>query len=96
MKNGSCAMSSDEQIAEKSGHGLMKMALQMQRSLEDSALLTPEQAAEMMGITPKTLREWNNNHRHRQVLSPIRFTHKHVRYERKRVLAFIEKCRTQY
>jgi hypothetical protein len=87
---------SSEQVSAKSGHGLMKMALQMQRSLEDSALLTPEQAAEIMGITTKTLREWNNSHRHRHVLSPIRFTHKHVRYERKRVLAFIEKCRTQY
>ncbi len=60
-------------------------------------LLTPEQVCEMLGgITTKTLTLWNNAHRHRKILAPIRFTHKHVRYERKNVLAFIERCRSEY
>lgn len=60
-------------------------------------LLTPDQVCEMLGgVTAKTLREWNNSHRHRQVLAPIRFTHKLVRYERRNVLAFIDKCRSTY
>lgn len=60
-------------------------------------LLTPDQVCKLLGgVTTKTLRDWNNNHRHRQVLAPIRFTHKLVRYERRNVLAFIDKCRSDY
>ncbi|EPS5440266.1 helix-turn-helix domain-containing protein [Serratia marcescens] len=60
-------------------------------------LLTPEEVCKLIGgVTTKTLRDWNNNHRHRQILAPIRFTHKVVRYERKNVLAFIAKCRSSY
>ncbi|HBL7133412.1 TPA: helix-turn-helix domain-containing protein [Serratia liquefaciens] len=60
-------------------------------------LLTPEEVCKLIGgVTTKTLRDWNNNHRHRQILAPIRFTHKVVRYERKNVLAFIAKCRSAY
>jgi hypothetical protein len=63
----------------------------------DDDLLTPEQVCEILGgITTKTLRDWNINHRHRKILAPIRFTHKFVRYERKNVLAFKEKCRSTY
>ncbi|OXS14911.1 DNA-binding protein [Zobellella denitrificans] len=68
----------------------------MQQTTTEDALLTPEQVSEMMGITPKTLRQWNQSHRHRHLLAPIRFTHKLVRYERRNVLAFIEKCRSTY
>lgn len=64
---------------------------------KDESLLTPEQVCEMMGgITTKTLREWNSKHRHRKTLAPIRFTHKLVRYERANVIAFINKCRSEY
>ncbi|BCZ42691.1 hypothetical protein SMGES_40170 [Serratia marcescens] len=60
-------------------------------------LLTPEEVCKLIGgVTTKTLRDWNKNHRHRQILAPIRFTHKLVRYERKNVLAFIAKCRSTY
>lgn len=60
-------------------------------------LLTPEEVCKLIGgVTTKTLRDWNKNHRHRQTLAPIRFTHKLVRYERKNVMAFIAKCRSVY
>ncbi|HFJ4332879.1 TPA: DNA-binding protein [Serratia liquefaciens] len=60
-------------------------------------LLTPEEVCKLIGgVTTKTLRDWNRTHRHRQILAPIRFTHKLVRYERKNVMAFIAKCRSVY
>ncbi|AJJ06494.1 DNA-binding protein [Yersinia pseudotuberculosis] len=59
--------------------------------------LTPEQTCILLGgITTKTLRDWNINHRHRAILAPIRFTHKLVRYERCNVIAFIDKCKSKY
>ncbi|MGR3754964.1 helix-turn-helix domain-containing protein [Edwardsiella anguillarum] len=62
---------------------------------KSAELLTPQQVCELIGgITPKTLREWNIHHRHKKLLTPIRFTHKIVRYERSKVLAFIERCRS--
>ncbi len=70
------------------------MSIQQEK---DDDLLTPEEACALLGgITTKTLRDWNNKHRHRSVLAPIRFTHKVVRYERRNVQAFKEKCRGQY
>lgn len=60
-------------------------------------LLTPEEVCKLLGgITTKTLRAWNIDHRHKKVLAPIRFTHKLVRYERVNVMAFIEKCKSKY
>jgi hypothetical protein len=60
-------------------------------------LLTPEEVCKLIGgVTTKTLRDWNINHRHRETLAPIRFTHKLVRYERQNVLAFIAKCKSAY
>lgn len=64
---------------------------------EDEPLLTPDEVCKMLGgITQKTLCDWNNHHRHRATLSPIRFSNKVVRYEKKNVLAFIDRCRSQY
>lgn len=61
------------------------------------ALLTPDEVCELLGgVTSATLRQWNNTHRHRKLLAPIRFTHKLVRYERRNVLAFIDRCRSTY
>jgi len=69
----------------------------MGQELNNENLLTPEQVCDMVGgITTKTLREWNTKHRHRKMLAPIRFTHKLVRYERANVVAFIEKCKSEY
>ncbi len=62
----------------------------------DSELLTPDEVCKRLGITQKTLCDWNINHRHRDILAPIRFTSKVVRYERCNVDAFIQKCRSQY
>lgn len=63
----------------------------------EEELLTPEEVCSLLGgITTKTLRDWNVNHRHKQILAPIRFTHKVVRYERRNVLAFIAKCKSTY
>ncbi|MDA5497982.1 helix-turn-helix transcriptional regulator [Yersinia aleksiciae] len=63
----------------------------------DDDLLTPQQVCDLVGgISTKTLRDWNINHRHRKVLAPIRFTHKLVRYERRNVMAFIDKCKSTY
>ncbi|CND56652.1 DNA-binding protein [Yersinia pseudotuberculosis] len=63
----------------------------------DNDLLTPQQVCDLVGgISTKTLRDWNINHRHRKVLAPIRFTHKLVRYERRNVMAFIDKCKSTY
>ncbi|HEO9146123.1 TPA: helix-turn-helix domain-containing protein [Enterobacter asburiae] len=59
-------------------------------------LLTPDEVCGMLGITQKTLCDWNIKHRHRTVLAPIRFSAKVVRYERRSVDAFIQKCRSQY
>lgn len=63
----------------------------------DDDMLTPEEVCKLIGgITTKTLRDWNITHRHKQLLAPIRFTHKVVRYERRNVMAFIAKCRSTY
>lgn len=69
----------------------------MKQSESNNDLLTPEEVCKLLGgITQKTLRDWNNHHRHRNTLAPIRFTSKVVRYERKNIAAFIEKCRSTY
>ncbi|MFP2768365.1 hypothetical protein [Oceanisphaera sp. KMM 10153] len=71
--------------------------MQQQEQMNIDTLLTPDQVCALLGgVTTKTLREWNNTHRHREVLAPIRFTQKLVRYERRNVLAFIERCRSTY
>lgn len=64
--------------------------------MQTTTMLTPQQTADMLGITTKTLRDWNSSHRHRKLLAPIRFTHKLVRYEQKNIQAFIDKCRSDY
>lgn len=67
------------------------------KQYQDNDLLNIEEVCELIGgISSKTLADWNNTHRHRKVLSPIRFTSKIVRYEYKNVKAFIEKCRSIY
>ncbi|MDD9338552.1 MAG: hypothetical protein PV362_02590 [Providencia heimbachae] len=67
------------------------------KEYHDDDLLSIEDVCELIGgISPKTLADWNNNHRHRATLAPIRFTSKMVRYEYKNVKAFIEKCRSVY
>lgn len=64
---------------------------------EQLDLLTPQEVCKILGgITQKTLREWNINHRYKKTLSPIRFTHKVVRYERKNIIEFINKCKGKY
>ncbi len=59
-------------------------------------LLTPDEVCEKLGITQKTLCLWNTTHRHRATLAPIKFSSKVVRYERRNVEAFIQKCRSQF
>ncbi|SXF83154.1 Uncharacterised protein [Klebsiella variicola] len=59
-------------------------------------LLTPDEVCGKLGITQKTLCLWNTKHRHRAILAPIKFSAKVVRYERRNVEAFIQKCRSQY
>ncbi|EMH8372121.1 hypothetical protein JEP63_00295 [Proteus mirabilis] len=67
------------------------------KEYEDDDMLTPEEACiELGGISTKTLCDWNNRHRHRKILAPIKFTNKVVRYEYKNIKAFIEKCRSTY
>lgn len=62
-------------------------------TISNSDLLTPEQVCvKLGGITTKTLREWNINHRHRELLAPIRFTHRIVRYKPEAIQRFIDKC----
>ncbi len=69
----------------------------MTTTASSSDLLTPEQVCVMLGgVTTKTLREWNVNHRHRELLAPIRFTHRIVRYKREAVNAFIERCSSDF
>ncbi len=71
--------------------------MSMERLYKDDDLLTPEQVCTLLGgITQKTLADWNNHHRHKKILAPIRFTNKVVRYEYKNVIAFKEKCRSMY
>ncbi|EAV7503853.1 helix-turn-helix domain-containing protein [Kluyvera ascorbata] len=65
-------------------------------SESDNDLLTPDEVCEILRITQKTLCEWNNTHRHRQLLAPIRFSAKVVRYERRSLKAFIDKCRSRF
>lgn len=59
-------------------------------------LLTSDEVCEILRITQKTLCEWNNTHRYHQLLAPIRFSTKVVRYERRNLKRFIDKCRSQY
>ncbi|EDQ2834611.1 DNA-binding protein [Salmonella enterica subsp. enterica] len=62
-----------------------------------SYLLAPDEVCKLLGgITQKTLFAWNINHRHRATLAPIQFSTKVVRYERRSVKAFIDKCRSWY
>lgn len=63
---------------------------------DDDLLTIPEVCQLIGGISSKTLSDWNNNHRHKEILAPICFTEKVVRYEYKNVKAFIEKCRKVY
>ncbi len=53
-------------------------------------MLTPEEVCALIGgITTKTLCDWNNHHRHRkEILAPIKFTSKVVRYEYKKCKSF--------
>jgi hypothetical protein len=69
----------------------------MTRQYKDDDLLTSEEVCKLLGgITQKTLADWNNKHRHKKLLAPIRYTHKVVRYEYKNIMAFKEKCRAIY
>ncbi|CDG20650.1 conserved protein of unknown function [Xenorhabdus poinarii G6] len=69
----------------------------MSTQYKEDDLLTPEEVCKLLGgITPKTLADWNNKHRHKKILAPIRYTNKVVRYEYKNVIAFREKCRAVY
>lgn len=64
------------------------------KEYKDNDMLTPEEVCALVGgISTKTLCDWNNKHRYRKILAPIKFTNKVVRYEYKNVKAFIEKCR---
>lgn len=75
----------------------MTIATKKKKEYQDDDLLTIDDVCEIIGgISPKTLADWNNTHRHKAVLAPIRFTSKMVRYEYKNVKAFIEKCRSSY
>lgn len=44
----------------------------------------------------KTLCKWNNTHRYRQLLAPLRFSAKVIYYEQHNLKAFIDKCRRKY
>ncbi|AOM39253.1 helix-turn-helix domain-containing protein [Xenorhabdus hominickii] len=69
----------------------------MNKQYKDDDMLTPEEVCGLLGgISQKTLADWNNNHRHKKLLAPIRFTSKFIRYEYKNVMAFKEKCRSVY
>ncbi|WP_180816779.1 hypothetical protein [Arsenophonus endosymbiont of Aphis craccivora] len=49
------------------------------KQYQDNDLLNIEEVCELIGgISSKTLADCNNTHRHRKVLSPIRFTSKIV------------------
>lgn len=69
----------------------------MKSKYDDEDLLKPEEVCEIIGgITPKTLRDWNNHHRHRDILAPIRITYRIVRYRYGNVRAFINKCSSTF
>lgn len=64
---------------------------------DNEELIPPEKVCEMLGgISQSTLREWNNTHKHRKALAPIRFSHRVVRYRKQNVYNFIEKCQSVY
>lgn len=64
---------------------------------EDEDLLTPAEVCKIIGgVTPKTLRDWNNNHRHKKILAPIRITYRVVRYRYANVKEFISRCSAIY
>ncbi|WP_273803569.1 hypothetical protein [Providencia rettgeri] len=73
-----------------------KMNIPKKKYHDDDLLSIQEVCVLIGGISPKTLADWNNNHKHRKILAPICFTEKVVRYEYKNVKAFIEKCRKVY
>lgn len=67
------------------------------KQYEDEDLLTPEQVCGIIGgVTPKTLRDWNNHHRHKKALAPIRITYRIVRYRYSNVKEFIRLCSATY
>lgn len=44
---------------------------------DDDNLLTPAQVCKIIGgVASKTLREWNDHHRHRKVVAPILITYR--------------------
>ena len=64
-------------------------------SPQQDEILRPDEVCAMLGgISRKTLCGWNNTHKHRKILAPMRISHRVVLYNRSRVEAFMEKCRS--
>lgn len=53
--------------------GKKKNSIMTKNNYDDEDLLTAQEVCQIIGgITPKTLRDWNNNHRHKKSLCPLR------------------------
>jgi len=67
------------------------------KQCEDEDLLTYQEVCRIIGgVTPKKLRDWNNHHRHKKALAPIRITYRIVRYRYGNVKEFIRLCGAIY
>jgi len=60
-----------------------------------SIYLRPDAVCKILNISRKTLCEYNNSHRHRNILKVYRITHKNVQYCEASVYEFREKCRSK-
>ncbi|QDF74605.1 MULTISPECIES: helix-turn-helix domain-containing protein [Shewanella] len=56
--------------------------------------LTPDEVCKILDISRKTLCEYCNKHQLRRYLTVYRLSHKNVRYCKKSVYEFIERCKS--
>lgn len=52
-----------------------------------------KEAAKLLGVQPRTLRQWELTHRYRSLLKPNRLTPKTIRYDLNKIHQFINKCK---
>lgn len=62
--------------------------------------VTPEVACQFLGgdkpVAASTLRGWVSEHKHRKLLSPIRYSCKCVRFPVQGLISFKNACRAQF
>lgn len=64
------------------------------KPIEQDVMMKADEVCKIMDISRKTLCEFNDHHKHRKILAPIRLSSRSVLYQQSRVYAFLEACRS--